>query len=59
MYLLVNWVAENLSAINTRSMAALKAKQEFDNAKTKLQDIRRQMKANHGTVGLIKMNREV
>ena len=56
---MVNWVAENLSAINTRSMAALKAKHEFDNAKTKLQDIRRQMKANHGTVGLIKMNREV
>lgn len=51
--------AKDYLAINTCSMAALKAKQEFDNAKIKLKDIRRQMKANHGTIGLIKMNREV
>lgn len=46
-------------AINTRSMAVMKAMQEFVNAKAKLQDIRRQMKANHGTIGIVKMNKGV
>ena len=46
-------------AINTRSMAVMKALQEFVAAKTKLKDIRRQMKANHGTIGLVKMNNGV
>lgn len=46
-------------AISTRSTAVMKAMQEFVDAKSKLQDIRRQMKVNYATIGIIKMNKGV